>query len=141
MPEEWVSKYKDNLVGNKPIVKVLNSDRWFEGRLRGDQGALLDVMIPRDDLDAEPTGTVVLSDNGAQVGEPKSIPVKYLQPVYPTQLGTTVVVFMGPFAGKQGIVRSIDDAEVFVVQLLEDQVLEDIQKEFMTLCVVDNPFE
>ena len=106
----------------------------------GDQGILLDVIIPRDDLEAEPSGTVVLWENGAQAGDPKSVPVKYLQPVYPTQLGTTVVVFMGPLAGKQGIVRSIDDAEVYVVQLLEDQVLEDVQKEFMTLCVVDNPF-
>jgi len=109
--------------------------------LGGDQGVLLDVIIPRDDLEAEPSGTVALWENGAQVGEPRSIPVKYLQPVDPAQLGATVVVFMGPLAGKQGIVRSIDDAEVCVVQLLEDQVLEDVQKEFMTLCVADNPFE
>jgi len=98
---------------------------------------LLDVIIPRDDLDAEPSGNVAPWENGAQVGDPKSIPVKYLQPVYPGQLGTTVVVFMGPLAGKQGIVRSIDDADVHVVQLLEDQVLEEVQKEFMTLCVAD----
>lgn len=138
LPEEWVAKYKDKLVGNKPIVRLLNQEHW---RLGGEQGVLLDVMIPRDDLEAEPTGTVVLWENGVQVGEPKSILAKDLRPVWPSQLGTTVVVFMGPLAGKQGIVRSIDDAEVFVVQLLEDQVIEDIQKDFMTLCVADNPFE
>ena len=142
MPEEWVAKYKDNLVGNKPIVKVSNSEHWFQGgRFGGDKGVLLSVTIPRDDLEVEPSGSVAQWENGVQGEEPRSIPVKYLQPVYPTQLGTTVVVFMGPLAGKQGIVRSIDDAEAYVVQLLEDQVLEDVQKEFMTLCVVDNPFE
>jgi len=97
-------------------------------------------MIPRDDLDAEPTGTVAVWENGAQVGDSKSIPIKYLQPIYPSELGAAVVVFMGPLAGKQGIIRSVDD-EVVVVQLLEDQVLEDIQKDFLTLCVADNPFE
>jgi len=142
LPEDWVAKYKDNLIGNKPIVKVRDSERWFQGRLAGDLGVLLDVIIPRDDFEAEPSASVVAWASGVKVGDPRSIPVKYLQPVCPTQLGTTVVVFMGPLAGKQGILRSIDDTEeVYVVQLLEDQVLEDVQKEFMTLCVAGNPFQ
>ena len=137
-----MAKYKDKLIGNKPILNINNPDEWFEGKLKNKQCILLDVTIPRDDLiTVEPSATVALWENEVQGEHTPTIPVKYLQPVYPSQLGTTVVVFMGPFAGKQGIVRSIDLDEVFVVQFLEDQVLEDIQKEFMTLCVADNPFQ
>ena len=102
----------------------------------------MDVTIPRDDVDAEPTGTVALWENGVQAEGTVSVPARFLQPIHPSQLGTTVVIFKGPLAGKQGIIRSTDvDEEMFVVQLLEDQVLEDIQRESMTLCVCDNIFE
>lgn len=139
-PEDWISKYRDKLVGNKPMLKVRDSEDWYEGgRLEGKQCVLLDVTVPRDDLEAEPSATIALWENGVQGEETMDIPTRYLHPVYPWQLGTTVVIFMGPLAGKQGLIRSIDlDAEVFVVQLLEDQVLEDVQKESMTLCVPDN---
>lgn len=142
LPEEWVGKYRDKLVGNKPILKIRDSQGWFEGRFEEKECVLLDVTVPRDDLEAEPSGTVALWENGVQAEETTAVPARFLHPVHPVQLGTTVVIFKGPLAGKQGIIRSTDmDEEVFVVQLLEDQVLEDIQKESMTLCVTDNLFE
>lgn len=141
--EEWIVKYKDKLIGNKPILRIHDSGQWFEGgRLEGVQCILFDVTVPRDDLGVEPSATVALWENGVQTEGMRPIPVRYLQPVYPTQLGTTAAIFMGPLAGKQGIIRSIDlDAEVYVVQILEDQVLEDVRRESMTLCVPDNPPE
>lgn len=99
---------------------------------------LLDVTVPRDDLEAEATATVALWENGVQTSKISSIPVKYLQPIHPEdQLGVTVVIFTGALAGKRGVTRSVDDDTV-VVQLLEDQVLEDISRENMTLCVADH---
>lgn len=139
LPGEWIIKYKDKLIGNKPILKVRGSEDWFNGRLETKECILLDVTIPRDEFDAEASATVALWENGVQATDTNSIPVKYLHPVYPAHLGTTVVIFMGPLSGKQGIIRSIDsDAEVIVVEILEDQVLEDVQKEYMTLCVADH---
>lgn len=138
-PEEWILKYKDKLIGNKPILRVRDSGDWFNGRLETKECILLDVTVPRDDFEAEASATVALWENEVQASDTNSIPVRYLHPIYPTQLGTTVVIFMGPLAGKQGLIRSIDsDAEVIVVQILEDQVLEDVQKEYMTLCVADH---
>jgi len=136
LSDEWVLKYKDKLIGNKPILKVLDSGDWNK-RLEGKEVVLLDVTTPRDEFDAEATATVVLWENGVQVGEAISVPVRYLQPINPSQLGNVVAVFMGPLAGKKGIVRSTD-SDVMVVQSLEDQVLEDVQKEHMTLCVPDH---
>ena len=133
-------KYKDKLVGNKPILKVRGSIDWNNGRFEGKECILLDVTVPRDDVEAEPVATVALWDDGVRSNETPSLPVKYLHPVYPSQVGTTVVIFTGPRAGKQGLVRSLesDDAEVIVVQMLEDGVLEDVQKEYTTLCFTDN---
>ena len=137
--EEWLLKYKDKLIGNKPILKVRDSEEWNNGKLDKKMCVLLDVTLPRDDLEAEASATVALWDDGVQASNTNSIPVRYLHPIYPSQLGTTVVIFMGPLAGKQGVIRSIDsEAEVIVVQILEDQVLEDIQKEHMTLCVANH---
>lgn len=139
-PDEWVLKYKDKLVGNKPILKVRGSLDWNTGRFEGKECILLDVTVPRDDVEAEPVATVALWDEGVRSSETSSLPVRYLHPVYPSQVGTTVVIFMGPFAGKQGHVRSLesDDAEAVVVQMLEDGVLEDVQKEYTTLCLTEH---
>ena len=139
LPDEWVLKYKDKLIGNKPIVKVRDLTDWNDGRLDKKVCVLLDVTIPRDGIEAEAVATVALWENGVQESDTNSVPVRYLRPIHPSQLGTMVVVFMGPLAGKQGIVRSTEsDGEVIVIQSLEDQVLEDIQKEYMTLCVADH---
>ena len=138
LPEEWIVKYKDKLIGNKPMLKIQNAENWNK-KVDKKVCILLGVTVPRDDVDAEASASVVLWENGAQVGDPISVPVRYLVPIPPEQLGATVAVFMGPLAGKQAVVRSIDlDAEVMVVQSLEDQVLEDVQKEYVTLCVADH---
>lgn len=98
---------------------------------------LLDVTVPRDDIEAEASASAALWENGMQVGEPIAIPARHLQPVHPEQLGHTVLIFAGPLAGKQGIIRSIETDSDFVVQIFEDQVLEDVSKDYMTLCVPD----
>jgi len=138
LPDEWVVKYKEKLVGSKPILKVRELSGWNEGKMDKKEVVLLDVTVPREDLEAEASASVVLWENGAQAGVPSSIPVKHLQPVYPWQLGHTVLIFIGPLSRKQGVIRSVESDTDFVVQLFEDQVLEDVSKEYMTLCVADN---
>lgn len=141
LPEEWILKYKDKLIGNKPVLKIQESGDWNQHYLEHKECILLDVTVPRDDLEAEASATVALWENGVQASLTNSIPVRYLRPIHPKHVGSTVVVFQGPLAGKLGIVRSADsdgDGDVVVVQILEDQVLEDIQREYMTLCVTDS---
>lgn len=138
LPDEWIVKYKDKLIGNRAIVKLPNGSGYEEGLMDRSEFVLLDVTVPREDLEAEASATVVLWENGAQTGNPHTIPVRYLKPVPPDQLGHTVVIFMGPLAGKQGIVRSIESDTECVVQIFEDQVLEDISKDYMTLCAADH---
>lgn len=131
-------KYKDKLIGNKPVLKVRELSGWNEGKMDKKEVVLLDVTVPRDDIEAEASASVVSWENGVQVGSPSSIPVKHLQPVQPWQLGHTVLIFIGPLAGKQGIIRSTESDTDFVVQFFEDQVLEDVSKEYMTLCVAEH---
>ena len=106
----------------------------------GKHVVLFDVTVPREDIEAEATASVAVWENGAQVGEPKAIPVRVLRPVHPEQLGHTVLIFEGPHAGKQAVIRSVESDQDFVVQMLEDQVLQDVSGEHMTLCVADLPF-
>ena len=138
LPEEWVVKYKDKLVGSKPILKVRELSGWNEGKMDKKEVVLLDVTVPRDDIEAEASSSVVLWEHGVQVGVPSSIPAKHLQPVHPWQLGHTVLIFVGPLAGKQGVIRSVESDTDFVVQISEDQVLEEVSKDYMTLCVADH---
>lgn len=138
LPDEWAVKYKDKLIGNKPILKVRELSGWNEGKMDKKEVVLLDVTVPRDDIEAEASASIVLWENGAQVGAPSAIPAKHLQPVHPWQLGHTVLAFVGPLAGKKGVIRSVESDTDFVVQIFEDQVLEDVSKEYMTLCVADH---
>lgn len=130
-------KYKDTLIGSKAILKVREFSGWNEGKMDKKEVVLLDVTVPRDDIEAEASASVIAWENGVQVGVPSSVPAKHLQPVHPWQLGHTVLIFIGPLAGKQGVIRSVDSDTDFVVQIFDDQVLEDVSKEYMTLCVTD----
>lgn len=137
LSDEWVVKYKDKLIGSKPILKVRDLSGWNEGKMDKKEVVLLDVTVPRDDIEVEASTSIVVWENGAQVGVPSSMPVRHLLPVHPSQLGHTVLIFIGPLAGKQGVIRSVESDTDFVVQILEDQVLEEVSKEHMTLCVAD----
>ena len=126
------------MVGSKPILKVRELSGWNEGKTDKKEVVLLDLTVPRDDIEAEASASIVLWENGVQVGAPTSIPAKHLEPVHPWQLGHTVLIFIGPLAGKQGVIRSVESDTDFVVQFFEDQLLEDVSKDYMTLCVADN---
>ena len=95
------------------------------------------MTAPKDEIDVGASATVAQWENGVQ-GDTRTMPAKYLHHITPSDLGSTVVIFMGPLAGKRGVVRG-DDGDVILVQTLEDQVLEDVRKDYTALCVAD-PF-
>jgi len=136
--DELILRFKGRLIGNKPILRVTDTEKWDDGRLDKKEVVLLDVTVPREDLEVEARATVALWENGAQANETTFIPVKYLRPIHPGREGDQVVIFMGPLAGKKGVVRSLEVDPEVVVQILEDQVLEDTSKEYMTICVADH---